>query len=121
MSFMYPRTIAVHRPPAQSGVGFQAPYAGQDPASETVVVTGLPASVQVRREGQKSPTGLPGDGTKPTWYIFIKRGAMKAKGFADSAIQNLDVIIDELGNRYQVIAPYFDSMGPRPTVELLDP
>lgn len=121
MSFLYPRTVAVHRRAAQSGVGFQPAYAGADPTAETVIATGLPASVQVRREGQKAPTGLPGDGTKPTWYVFIKRGAMKAAGLNDGAIKNLDVIVDELGNRYQVIAPYFDSLGPRPTVELLDP
>lgn len=121
MSFMYPRTVSVSRPPAQAGVGFQAPYAGEDPAGETVIASGLPASIQVRREGQKGPTGLPGDGTKPTWYVFIKRGALEALGLTAAAIQNLDILTDELGNRYQVIAPYFDSMGPRPTVELLDP
>jgi hypothetical protein len=114
MSFLYPRTVAAHRPAAQTGGGLLG-YGGQSQATETVVATGLPASIQERREGSNNPVGLPSDATRPSWYIFIPRG------FADlGTILAADVIVDDLGTRYQVDSPYWDSLGYRLTVRTLD-
>lgn len=113
MSFLYPRTVAISRPGQQSGEGALG-YGGDTQGAEVSVATGVPASIQERREGQRNPTGLPGDGTRPTYYVFIPKRAL-----ARGAILNLDIITDDQGNRYQVTAPYWDSMGHRPTVELL--
>lgn len=116
MGFVYPRTIAVTRPAAQTGVGFKPAYAGAKAAAETPIAKDLRASIQARREGQRNPVGLPGDGTRPTFYVFIPRRAA-----ALGLIKNLDIITDDLGARYQVLSPYWNSLGHRLTVELLDP
>jgi hypothetical protein len=114
MSFLYPRTVAFNRPAAQSGVGAQ-PYGGQVVASETVVVTAVRASIQERREGTNNPVGLPGDAMRPTFYVFIPKAAL-----ALGVVLDRDIMIDDLGQRYQVVAPYWDSLGYRLTVLLLE-
>lgn len=115
MGFIYPRTITISRPGAQTGEGMLG-YGGETQAAETQVATSVPASIQERREGQRNPTGLPGDGTRPTYYIFIPKRALARDG-----MKALDVITDDLGVRYKVVAPYWDSLGHRPTCELLEP
>jgi hypothetical protein len=115
MGFMYPRTVSFVRSAAQSGVGVVG-YGGHTTATETQIAANIPASVQARREGGTAPNGLPGDGTKPTWYVFIPRSKL-AKG----TVENRDIMIDDEGERYQVIQPYWDSLGYRLTVITLDP
>lgn len=114
MSFLYPRTVSVHRPAGQTGEGKLA-YGGASQAGETEIATGLSASIQKRREGQKSPAGLPADGTRPTWLIFVPRGSL-----ALGAIKDRDIIIDDLGVRYQVLADGWDSLGYAAITERLE-
>lgn len=106
MSFLYPRTIAIKRPGGQSGVGFQPGHAGSDDAGETSVATDLPASIQARREGQRTPVGLPSDATGTMWTVFIPKASAEL-----GLIQQHDIVVDDLGERYQVVAPYWDSLG----------
>lgn len=114
MSFLYPRTIAVHRPAAQSAAGAQS-YGGQTLGSETVVVTGIAASIQLKREGKDNPVGLPGDASVPTHQCFIPLGAL-----ANGTVRGRDIVIDDLARRYQVIDPYWDSLGYRLSLIALD-
>lgn len=114
MSFLYPRTIAVRRPGAQSGEGALA-YGGQTQEREVDVATGIRAGIQERREGQRNGVALPADGTRPTWYVFIPKSAA-----ALGLIKDRDVVVDDLGERYQVVANYWDSLGYRLTVERLE-
>lgn len=117
MSFLYPRLVTVNRPGAQTSVGFQADYAGDQAVTETVIVAEpVPASIQARREGTKDQVGLPDDTTAPYWYVFIPVYAL-AKG----VILKGDIVIDELGLRYQVVTPYWDSLGYRASTLLLNP
>lgn len=114
MSFIYPRKVAFRRPGAQHGIGAVG-YGGQTPDAEDEIVCSIPASIQARREGTNNPVGLPGDAKTPTWYVFIPKRAL-----ALGAVENRDVMIDDLGHRYQVIQPYWDSLGYRLTVITLD-
>lgn len=107
MSFLYPRLISIRRPANQDGVGFQAAYAGDRRDDEEVVFTGLKASVQLRREGQRNPVGLPADGARPTWDILIPRDQPAAAG----SIIDGDFAEDDLGRRFQIVADYYDSLG----------
>ncbi|MDR6511466.1 hypothetical protein J2792_002338 [Novosphingobium capsulatum] len=113
-SFLYPRTVAFHRPAGQTKGG-RIGYGGQTQANETVVATGIPASIQERKEGIRKPTGLPSDGRQPEWWVFISRPKL-----ANGTLKVGDVMIDDLGNRYQVLAPYWDSLGYRLTCALLE-
>jgi hypothetical protein len=113
---MYPRTVSFTRPAAQTGIGKQ-PYGGQTRATETDILEAqsLPASIQKRREGV-SGSMLPSDAAKPTWYVFVPRGKLAA-----GVVQDRDIMTDDLGNRFQVIDPYVDSMGANLTVLSLEP
>ncbi len=114
MSFIYPRMISIARPGAQSGVGPQG-YGGQTRTSETVVVSGLPASIQQQRQGSPNPTGLPGDATVPLWSIYIPLTTC-----ALGTIKARDIVTDDVGARYQVLAPGWDSLGYRLTARTLE-
>ncbi len=113
MSFLYPRTADFHRPGAQTGVGAQ-PYGGQIVGTETVIVTGVRCSIQERREGTQGNL-LPGDGSKPNYYVFIPESAL-----ANGTLRNRDILINDLGERFQVISNYWDSLGYRLSVVALE-
>lgn len=113
MSFMYPRTITLVRPARQSGGGKQS-YGGKTQAGEAIIAEGVPCNFDLRREGQKDTTGLPGDGTRPTYDCRIPLKAL-AKGM----VKDRDIIIDDEGLRYQVVGPFWASLGYALRVELL--
>lgn len=112
--FMYPRTIDIHRPAGQAGVGALG-YGGQTVATEAVLATGIRCSIQMQREGQRNPTGLPGDGKQASHFVFIPKAAL-----ALGAVRSRDILIDDQGRRYQVIDPYFDSLGHRLSALVLE-
>ena len=112
MSFLYPRIIAVHRPNGQTGIGAQ-PYAGRARAGETVVVSGLPASIQFRASAKPNPVGLPTDVEVANYKIFCRQ-------LDNGVVQKGDIIVDDLETRYQVLAPYWDSLGANLYVKQLE-
>lgn len=116
MSFLYPHTASFHHPAAQTGVGAVG-YGGQTVGTETAIsgAQNVRCSIQERREGQVSRVGLPGDGTVPTHYVFIPKSAL-----ADGTLKSRDILVDGWGRRYQVLAPYWDSLGYRLTALTLE-
>lgn len=114
MSFLYPRTVSISRQPAAAGGGVQ-PYSGMQPAQEAVVATGLPASIQLDRDRGRTEANLPSDGMKSLWKIFIPLRAA-----ALGVIQAHDIVTDDLGIRYQVLGPYWNSLGHNLLVQRLE-
>lgn len=103
MSFLYPRVISITRPQVQSGVGATG-YGGLITANETVIASGIPASIQLKKQGSRPESGLPSDITKRSfWQIYFKSPL--------GMVSKLDVITDDLGVRYQVSGNYWNSMG----------
>ena len=115
MSFLYPRLATFLRPSGQQGVG-ALPYGGQTVFNEQPVAgaDNIRCSIQERREGTQGSL-TPGDGYKPTWYVFVPRAAL-----ANGTLQERDVMVDDLGKRFQVIAAYWDSLGYRLTIVSLE-
>lgn len=113
-SQLYDRVVAITREPDQAGVGFQPAYAGEDATNEVAVASDLPASIQLVREGSRDST-LPGGGTNPLWDVFLPKGAV-----ADGVVKGKDIVTDDLGNRFQVIAPYQNRLGARFRVQTLE-
>lgn len=112
MSFLYPRTVSVRRPNPQTGTGAIG-YGGETAANETQLLAGLPASIQHRSGKGKQGGSLPADApSRADWYIFIR-----APNLGD--ITENDIVVDDLGKRYQVIAGYWNSLGYRVSAELL--
>lgn len=106
MSFLYPRTVAISRPNAQTGFGAQG-YSGETAAAETSVVSGLPASIQLKKEGSAPDADLPGDVAKRPFYVVF----IPANQVTLGTINRQDIVTDDLGIRYQVLANYWNSLG----------
>jgi hypothetical protein len=116
---IYPRAIAITRPnpdtDTNAGAGIQD-YSGVTEANESNVVSGLPASIQqisdpAGPEG-KTPTDAP---NRTVWRILIP-----AASAALGLMTERDVVTDDLGKRYVVIAAYWNSLGYRLRCELLE-
>jgi len=103
VSFLLPRVITITRPQGQTGIGAVA-YSALSVANETVIASGIPASIQLKKEGGKPDASLPGGvSKKPYWSIYfnLPRGTVNRR----------DIITDDLGIRYQVGANYWNSLG----------
>lgn len=109
MSFIYPRVVSIARPnkTAETDVGDVGYNAERGAPDETVIAADLPASIQLDRQGQRNGVGLPTDAAyKPIWKLLIP-----AHAAALGLIESNDVCVDDLGIRYQVFAPYLNSLG----------
>jgi hypothetical protein len=115
MSFLYPRTISISRQPTQTGGGIQ-PYSGMNPTIEEVIFSDLPASIQLAKERGKPESGLPADAGKTLWKVMMPLSA----GVPAGSVLRGDIVTDEAGQRYQVWAPYVNSLGPNFLVERLE-
>lgn len=105
-TFLYPRTVTITRPGAQSGEGQQG-YGGLSPTTEAPVTIGAVSSwnASIQAAGTRNnPTGTPSDVPISCFRVFIF-------GFPDGVVQDRDIITDEKGRRYQVISSYCDSLG----------
>jgi hypothetical protein len=89
------------------------PYGGDTRANEEVIASGLPASIQAKRERSRPDGGLPSEAySRAGWNVFIRTASL-------GEITERDVIVDDLGKRYQVIAAYWNSLGYKITADLL--
>lgn len=105
MSFLYPRTVAVTRQAPVTGGGVKG-YSGVQPAQESPVASGLPASIQLSRDRGRTEANLPADSGKTLWKVFIP-AAYAPLGL----LQSRDILTDDLGARYQVLGMYWNSLG----------
>lgn len=105
---IYARTVAIHRPTQDLPVR-QVSYQGETTAAESIIMTGLPASIQKYRTGRSIKADLPADVTgRGEWSIFLPASAA-----ALGSIQRNDIAIDDLGTRYQVKETYWNILGYR--------
>jgi hypothetical protein len=114
-SFIWNRVIAVHRPQPAITAG-DGGYAGLEATTETVIASGIPASIQTASRGG---TGfgighVPSDAGRVQYRIHIPFWAQAA-----IPINTRDIVVDDLGRRFQVSAPQPDSLGPLLLGELL--
>lgn len=107
MSFLYPRTVTITRPTQPTGIGAVG-YGGETTSAETAVVAaGVAASIQLAKDRGKPDANLPADAGKTLWKVFIPVAAAVPLG----TIQVRDIVTDDLGQRYQVAGPYWNSLG----------
>lgn len=111
MSFLYPRTVSVKRQVPASGVGALGGYGGETLATESVIMTGLSASIQSSSNAARSEL-LPGSARGSSWTIFLHAKL--------GSITERDTVVDDLGKRYQVTSAYYNSLGYKLTADLLD-
>jgi hypothetical protein len=115
MPGIYPRLIEVRRLNTVAGVadgigllGYSGAEQSSSPTQgETVLFTGIPASIQKGPAGRKKDGALPTDSVfAPTWRIWIPLGSM-AKG----NIRDRDIIRDDELYRYEVSQAYWNILG----------
>lgn len=111
MGFLYPRTISVYRDALNTSPGVQ-PYGA--PNEATTVATGIPAAIQLKKESGDQPAHMPADVSKRTYWSIQFKGTL-------GLVQENDTITDDLGARYQVVAPYWNSLGYSCLCERLTP
>ena len=98
MTFLTPSQISISRPDADDLAGEQ-PYGGVQGANETVLISGIAAHIQLDRQGTTPVAKIPADAAgESIWKVIYK--SRLARDIARTG----DVITDQLGNRYQVIA-----------------
>lgn len=114
MSFLYPRTISVTRPTAQASVG-RVGYGGATASTETSVASGIQASIQFDNQRTNQEINLPGNAGVSYWRVLIPLSQAPI-----GLVQTRDIITDDLGQRYQVTAPYWNSLGYNLRVERLE-
>ena len=117
-NFVYPRSLSVYRlasfPTGSAGYGAQNYQEPQTSGSSYIwaskpLFTGVMCSIQEYRSGQRPVENLPGSTfVTPTNKIYIPlrvlpKGALRAR----------DYLLDDLGVRYEVINPYWNSLGYR--------
>lgn len=110
MSFLYPRIVTISRPDGTTGIG-ALPYQGLDPTQETVLFTNIAASIQ-HKGSTAQHAGIPADAkATPVWEIIFSPLAVPLATSGNQSIIERDVITDDMGNRYQVAAAYWNSFG----------
>lgn len=118
MSFVYPRTLSIFRWSTNltpSSPGLQVYQEPQTAAANTEIwqtapiFSGISCSIQEYRSGTRPIDNLPGSSlVTPTVKIFIPRQLLSL-----GQIVVRDFLMDDLGIQYQVIDPYWNSLGYR--------
>lgn len=112
---VYDRVVQIHRLKTVAGVsdtigavGYAGAEQGNTSEGETVLLTGVFASIQLGSAGRATTNvGLPGDAVqKPVWKIYIP-----ASSVLKFSIRDRDVILDDEGYRYEVSANMWTASG----------
>jgi len=103
MSFLFPQTITISRPAGQTQVGAVG-YGGEIPGTETVVLSGVPASIQAKKEIGLPLSELPAAAARRTFWNVLFRAPL-------GTLKDRDIITDDQGVRYQVTAAYWTPLG----------
>lgn len=115
---IYNRKIEVRRTKAGQAnqptviglVGYSGTETGTDvgnPNSESVLYKNAAASIQAGAGGRKKDSALPQDAvSNPSWNIYLPLG-----GIPFGAIRDRDLIIDDLGYRYEAGQAYPHILG----------
>lgn len=109
---IYNRTISIFRQAAQAGVGAIG-YGGTTPAQQAQIATGISASIQLVKSKAANAAGLPTDVSTTEWRIFYRSTNM-------SLMSERDVIVDDLGRRFEVMGAYPNPFGYSALCRLLE-
>jgi hypothetical protein len=115
MSFLYPRVVAISRPNTNDTAGDRG-YSGVTKTNETLIVTGLPASIQLQSKGGRPDAQVPSDAYSMSKFAIMIPFAAAALGL----ITERDIVTDDLGKRYQVVGTYWNSLGHNLSCTLLE-
>lgn len=114
---LFDRVVAIHKPNVNAGAGDRG-YSGVTKGNETVVLSDLPASIQLRSRGGEPDASVPADAYgRASWNISIPA----CDGVADGMIVENMIAIDDLGRRFQIAGSEASPLGYNITADLLKP
>lgn len=117
LDFLYPHRVDIRRNMEQPVAGRSA-YDGLQANAETVLASSIACNIQIDRTGRPSEAKLPGDPIgEPTMKIMFPGTWLGGPEYG--AIQPRDVLVDGLGNRYQVIVNEWQLIGCQVRAQLL--
>lgn len=112
---LFDRIISIRRPAKPAGVGAIG-YSGVLPTAETVLFTGITASIQFQPKRDRPLGGLPSDATTMAqWHIYVPAGF-----FVAGQVVERDVIADDIGRRFRIFAAWATALGWVLAAELLE-
>ncbi len=107
------RTVTISREPAL-GTG-NVGYRGLQQSLETVIFSGLAASIQYVMRGPDPLSKVPSDRVgRGLWRVFIATGAVPT-----GAIHRDDICTDDLNRRYKLNEPFWGAINIQIEAELL--
>lgn len=111
---VYSRTISINHPNPVAAPGavnvatLVTNYSGVTEANEAVLFSGIPASIQYKDRDLRPTAPLPADSMRPGgWNIYIPLSA----GIVAGQINEDDIVVDDVGRRYQIEAAYPHILG----------
>lgn len=115
--FIFPRLISIFRLALNASSAAAAgplPYqeahatAGVVVWNSSPIFTGIACSIQEETRGKMSTVGLPGSDIVPNYRVFIPLEVMPL-----GSVKVHDYVLDDIGLKYRVADPYWDSLGYR--------
>lgn len=107
MSFFYEYTVLLYRYRTDTPAG-EGGYSGSGQSSDlNLIASGLQASVQKYRVGRSTPANLPGDAGAPAYNVVMPFSSVPTLGM----IMERDILVDQLGRRFQVFAVEWSVLG----------
>jgi hypothetical protein len=105
VSFFYEYTLSQYRYKSGATAG-EGTYSG-DPSDLQLIGSGLQGSVQKYRVGRSTPANLPSDAGAPDYNIVMPFSSVPVLG----QIRERDILVDQLGRRFQVFASEWTQLG----------
>jgi hypothetical protein len=117
-NILYPHVATLRRNLEQPVAG-QSAYDGAQATAETVMAGPMAANFQIDRTGRPPDAKLPADPIgAPTMRVFFPGTWLG--GPAYGMIQPFDILVDGLGQRYQVIVVEWQPIGTQVRAQLLE-
>lgn len=117
-NLLYPHTVSQRRNEEQPTAG-RSPYDGLQASAETVINSSLVCNIQIDRTGRPPDAKLPADPIgAPTHKIFFPGSWMGGPNYGDIRVR--DVLVDGLGQRYQIIVTEWQPLALQVRAQLLE-
>lgn len=118
VNILYPHVVSLRRNNEQPVAG-QSPYDGLQSSNETVIQSGMAANIQIDRTGRPPDAKLPGDPIgAPTCKVFMPGAWLGGPTYG--VIKINDVLVDQMGLRYQVIVTEYQPIGLQIRAQVLE-
>jgi hypothetical protein len=120
ISLLYPHRVAIRRNLGQPVAGLSA-YDGAQASAETVIASGVICNIQIDRTGRPPDAQLPADPIgAPTHKIFFPGALLGGIAAANGFVHINDILVDDLGQRFQVIVTEWQPLALQVRAQLME-